>query len=637
MQAKEVELCCRSLFVRLPVIIPVIFALSMAVPSISPLAYAKKSKRVKVSDLFFSEGELLFVDHKEKQGLISFSSEPELKVGDRMVVVRIGEAVNDPDTGALIKVKQLVIGDIKVISIEENSIGVRLGSGARRMLQGDKIRRFTSAPGNVEARSIGFRRNEITWNFQPEPESRGFIIYRSESGEKDDFDEIGRVKMRDAIRFVDRHTPKRPMSDATDYYYKVSTYNKLGAGSPKSKVVKTSSATPPQPPDGIEAEPGLIRSVKIKWDLHDNDEVRGYKVYRSESKKDDYELVRVIKNHKKVEYTDRNGGRKSDPKLADSKNYYYKVSAYSPFGAEGPMSKPVMAKTAGPPAAVTRFLGKGWQANKVPLLWDMHPNEDVSGYIIYRAGEENGPYEKIAEIKDREKTEYVDGASGILNKNGKKLENAFVYYYKIQAYNWVGSMSPMSEAISAMTKAVPAIPEDVSATSGRPNQIPIHWRLNPDVSVKSYQIFWSDSEKGEFNKLTEVSADKNYYLDKQLDNGVTRYYKVRTVDKDKLQGEFSDIVEGTTKKAPEPVTDVEWKEEELDIVLTWKAPAKTDVEEYIIHKKGFFGWKTIGSTRENYFVLKDMDSGDSGNYTVSVVGIDNLESIHSEPINITIP
>ena len=540
----------------------------------------------------------------------------------------------------MIRVKQLVIGEVQVISIKGNIIGVSLGKGAKNMQRGDKVRRYTSSPGSVEARSVGFRKNELTWNFQPEPETKGFIVYRSQSGKSGSYNEIGKAKKRSAIKFVDQHSSAQPMTDSATYYYKVSAVNSLGLESSKSDMAKVASAAPPSPPGGLEVESGLIRSVNIKWNIHDNDEVAGYKLYRSESKKGDFELVNDAKKRKNVEYTDLNRGSSSEPKLEDSTSYYYAISAYSPFGDEGPQSKPVVAATADPPAPVTGFSGRGWQAGKVPLSWEIHPNEDVRGYIIYRSEENGGPYDKIAELKARKKIAYIDvggGGGGIFGNDRKKLENSKVYHYRIEAYNWVKAKSPMSENISVMTKAVPTAPENVVAASGRPRQVPIHWQKSPDVSIKAYQIFKLEIETGEFKKIAEISSDKNYFLDHKLGDGAQYSYKVRAIDQDKLLGEFSNTIGATTKKAPDPATGLEWKEEDSKIVLHWKEPANADIEEYVIFKKSFLGWQKAGATREKFFILNKMESGDSSDYAISAIDIDKLESPRTEPIKVVIP
>ncbi len=585
---------------------------------------------------FFREGIIIEADPKKGKGIISIGARQGLKRGDKLAVVRMKDRIVDPNTGELIRVKQELVGALEVISSGKTVSDVKFIKNARSIRKGDSVRRHTSAPASVEAKPIGFRKIEIGWKLQSEPETKSFNVYRSQSSEGP-FEIAGKVKSGEAVMFVDKHSSRFPMGDSETYYYKVSTINSINQESPKSKVVSVQSMGAPEPPEGLTAESGAIRSVPLKWRLHANGELAGYRIYRSKTRDGPYEMIADIKSRKDIEYSDRNGGSTSNPKLEDSTTYYYSISAYSPFGDEGVKSDPVAGATSDPPAVPTGFEGKGWQALKVPLTWEIHPDENVRGYIIYRASEEEGPYVQINEIKRRKRNSYVDGGeSGMFSKKGK-LENYHLYYYKIKAYNWVKAKSDMSEAISVMTRPVPAPPENLKAAGARPREIPIVWRKSPDIKIKAYQVFRSLMENGVFKKIGEVTSDKAYYLDEKLKDDTTYFYKIRAIDKDKLEGEFSEVVSATTKKLPDVVRGLKWSFEGERAVLQWDKNSEIDIEKYIIYKKGLFGWKKAGSGKENSFALMDLKKGSSADYAVSALDADKLEGKRSDPLTVNLP
>jgi len=597
---------------------------------------APEPVKTQESKSFFREGVIVEVDNEKNRGIISIGKNSGLKRGDKFVAVREKEKIIDPRTGDVIRVKQEYAGIVEVISAGDSVSDVKFTKNAKNIRKGDGVRRHTSAPSGVTARPTGFRKIEISWKLQTDPEIKAFYIYRARStGEK--FLKVGEIKSADAVAFIDKHSEKYPVDDSTTYYYKVSTINIIGNKSPESAIVSVESLGPPKPPEGLSASSGLIRSALLKWGFHSNAEVAGYRIYRSESKDGSYQLIADIKEHKVVEYDDLNSGSKTAPKLSDSTTYYYAISAYSPYGDEGVKSEPVSATTSDPPAIPAGFEGKGWQANKVPLKWEDHTDENVRGYLIYRAEAEEGPFLQIAKIKGREKTSYVDGGeSGMFTKK-KKLKSSHLYFYKIQAYNWVDSKSEMSEVISVMTRPAPAPPENLKAAENRPREIPLSWRKNPDIKVKSYQIFRSDTENGEFKKISEVPAEKSYFLDKALKDGITLFYKIRTIDKDKLEGEFSEVIFATTKKPPEVVEGLKWTVQDNEWLLQWDKNKEIDIKEYIIWRKRLFGWTKDGSSKENVYKIKEVKSGKSVYYAVSAKDSDNIEGKRSDPLVVQIP
>ncbi|HEB72057.1 MAG TPA: hypothetical protein ENI77_05495 [Nitrospirae bacterium] len=597
---------------------------------------AKVGGATEETDGFFREGIVVEADKKKDRGIISIGEKAGLKRGDKFVAVREKEKITDPADGGVIRVKLEYVGVLEVISVGDSLSDVKFIKNAKDIRKGDSVRRHTSAPSGVAAMPAGFRKIEINWKLQTDPEVKAFYIYRSQSADGQ-FIKIGKIKNADAVAFIDQHSEKHPVDDSTTYFYKVTTINIVGRESPESATVSVVSLGPPKPPAGLSASSGSIRSAHIKWSLHDNAEVAGYKIYRSQSKDGSYKLIADIKGRKVVEYDDLNGGSKAAPELADSKTYYYSISAYSPYGSEGVKSDPAGATTSDPPAIPTGFEGKGWQANKVPLKWEAHPDDNVRGYIIYRAEAEEDTFLQIAKIKGREKTSYVDGGGSGLFVKKKKLKSSNLYFYRIQAYNRVDAKSEMGEVISVMTRPVPAPPENIKAAESRPREIPLSWRKNPDIKIKSYQIFRSDAEDGVFKKITEVPADKSYFLDQALKDGKIYYYKIRAIDKDKLEGELSEMISATTKKPPETVKGLKWEVDGDEWFLKWDKNEEIDIDKYIIWRKRLFGWTKDGASNENVFKIKKVKKGKSAQYAVSAKDTDNLEGKRSDPLVVQIP
>jgi len=322
--------------------------------------------------------------------------------------------------------------------------------------------------------------------------------------------------------------------------------------------------------------------------------------------------------------------------LADSTQYFYQVSAYNIYKAEGFRSLTLHGVTLPPPSTPVGFTAKGFQPRMVPLSWDVHQDQNVKGYIIVKGDSPDGPFEEVTNIKGREINSYVDkgSSSGAGWGKSKGLDDAHLYFYKIQAYNWVDSKSQFSTPVSVMTKPVSFPPEKLTATGNKPRQVPLEWRPVPDVTLDRYEVFRADSAEGKFEKIGESKADTAHYLDQKLEDGKTYFYKVRAVDKFGLVGELTQPVSAITKLVPVKVASVKWEIVSGEPTLLWDKNPEADIKEYVIYSKGFFGWSKLGTTKEASYVVKGISSGKTGDYSVSAVDMDGLEGPKSETVTV---
>lgn len=156
-------------------------------------------------------------------------------------------------------------------------------------------------------------------------------------------------------------------------------------------------------------------SVKITWNKNNN--VSGYKVYRSTSKKSGYKQIANIKSKNTNYYTDK--------KVSKGKTYYYKVVPYLNYkgnsynGGDSNISNIKTfsdKKITG--VSLTTDAGNGLAY----ISWKKSSG-NLDGYIIYRATSKNGKYKKVKTVS-KSKSSYTD----------KNLTKGQTYYYKIRGY-----------------------------------------------------------------------------------------------------------------------------------------------------------------------------------------------------------
>jgi hypothetical protein len=176
------------------------------------------------------------------------------------------------------------------------------------------------------------------------------------------------------------------------YLYKVVGVNKDEFRGMESNQAEARLLLPPASPSGLAARPGN-RSVLLKWARVENldngsplEDLAGYNVYRSAEKGGKPVPINTVPVA---------GERFEDTGLVNNSEYYYSVSALrgkeAPF-AEGRASEAIAAtpsdkEPSAPPTGLQAVPGD----KAVMLSWDISPEAEIKGYILYRrAGEDNG-------------------------------------------------------------------------------------------------------------------------------------------------------------------------------------------------------------------------------------------------------
>jgi fibronectin type 3 domain-containing protein len=583
-------------------------------------------------DGVYYEGLLLDVDAKGDQGVVNLGTSHGVNKGDRFIVIRKGEAIVDPVTKKFIRTKQILVGELEIIAPNPSFSDVKFRKGGVDVKKGDYVRSRTAPPSGLKVEATSYRQMRVLWPYEAQPDISGYVIYRSGS-KTGPFKEIGTLRSATDISYLDDHGYSNELKDSATYYYRVETINLLNVKSEPSEVARGTTLGPPPPPDGLKAD-GKIRSVTLYWNVHPVEGVTGYRVYRSDSPKGPWTMLKDIRSRTTVTTDDYGDGSSSAPRLAAAARYLYAVSAYSKYGDEGPKSSPVGVTTKPAPTIPTGFEGLGWQPRKIPLEWNPHPDENVRGYYVYRSSEEGGPYQQIADVKGRDKTEYVDAGKGGNLFGGDGLKDFTSYFYKIAAYNWADSRSELSAAVSATTKAAPLAPEEVKAIGNRPKQIPLSWRKNPEVDLKEYEIFRSEHKEGDYRKVGTAPADQPYFLNDKLDNAQTFWYKIRVVDKFGIESSWSVPVTATTKSVPRKVTGLSYSTETGAPRLRWEKNPEIDIDHYTVYQKGFFGWSKKADVKETSHVVGGMKSGDKEDYAIAAVDVDGLEGERSGALTV---
>ena len=151
-------------------------------------------------------------------------------------------------------------------------------------------------------------------------------------------------------------------------------------------------------------------------------------------------------------------------------------------------------------------------------------------------------------------------------------------HYRVRAVNATSLMNPWSETDSARAiREALAAPTGLSATVSKVSDIALSWTAATDgVPVARYEIDYSADGSTDWRPLANsVAATATGYTDNGADYGETRHYRVRAVNTEGLEGEWSDTADATTE-SPKPgvPTNVMAVAQDLtSIIVSWNPPA----------------------------------------------------------------
>ena len=368
----------------------------------------------------------------------------------------------------------------------------------------------------VSARGNMIRRIELTCNPLDSPYVKGYYVYRS-TEESKGFTKIKKIiwgRSKERLHFVDTNG----LGDLTRYYYHITAFEDSDIETSRSETVSAITKGKPPVPEDLKAESGLAKKARLTWTANPQEEVKGYKAYRSGNSDGEYVPIGKIRGRTKTGFVDKG----AEGKLEDNTTYYYRLTSYNKVDVESLLSEVVSATTKPRPNRPNGLKGEGLRVKEVPLAWEANPEKDIVCYHIYRSSDAKGDFSRIAGVKGQ--TNHLD----------KGLKDGSQYHYKLQAEDKDGLLSDFSKVITVQTKPRPGSPEGLSGTF-REGKVELTWNPNSEQDIIYYNIykkaFWG------MKKIAKVKEPK--FSDVGLKPGKKTTYAVTAADRDGLESKYS--------------------------------------------------------------------------------------------------
>jgi len=457
-----------------------------------------------------------------------------------------------------------------------NSGGTNQSSYAYATTQPDMPIGVTAVTNSVKS---------ITVNWESVTSATGYYIYRNTT----EYGTYFQVGTSTTTSYTDNS-----LSPSTTYYYKVAAYNSGGTGNQSSYAYATTWI---DVPTGVTATANSVSSITVNWNYVTV--TTGYRIYRSTTADGTYTLVGTSATNS---YT--------DDYLSSGTTYYYKVAAYN-SGGTGNLSSYAYATTLlDVPTSVT---ATATSESSITVNWKLVTG--AIGYYIYRSTTAGDIYTWVG---TSETTSYIDNSLSVNTR----------YYYKVAAYNNVGTGNQSNYASATLLNA----PTGITATAASESSITVSWESV--TGATGYYIYRSTTTDGTYDSVGTSATTS--YTNINLSLGTTYYYKVAAYNGGGTGNKSGYTYATPLLDAPTSVTATATSES--SIIVSWESVPGSATEYRIYRSTTADGtYDSVGTSATTSYTNTGLSSGTAYYYKVAAYNVGGIGNLSSYAYVTTLP
>ena len=366
--------------------------------------------------------------------------------------------------------------------------------------------------------------------------------------------------------------------------YIITAVNFAGLQGPPSAVFEFELIynIPPRPVAGLSAQVSQEYWVNLGWNVSQDAEVVGYRVYRSTDMSEDFEplLGEAILQRTEPNY--------QDTTVTGGIAYFYYVTAVDAVGNESIQGDIVMAQVEDwviPPTPANLSAVFNPENGEVELSWEMEEfTPNFESFIIMRRREDTpapGAYARVnmehlleTQYSDRGEAEtgFVEGAT-----------YAYVLYSSSRAKNYSDTVSIRIE-IPLLTPPEP--PRGLTAINDNGHRVNVSWNASPSISTEHYILYRKASGEASFSQVKQLPVSTRFFRDEDLVAGTEYVYTATAIDRAGNESEFTkpDTLFFRNYDPPRSVRNIQAAERETGIELRWERVVADDFAGYRVYR-----------------------------------------------------
>lgn len=460
----------------------------------------------------------------------------------------------------------------------------------------------------------------LVWDRLLENAYSSWIVERSEDGgntfyrlnenpyidSADDSLDIG----TDYIRYTDTLS-----ANYKPYYYRIRGINTFAEISDPSPAIMAMGRdrTPPPVPTNIEVHEIQPGQMQVSWKLEDpSNDLEGFLISRTEEiNGPEIALTTSLIDPSKREYIDT-----SYHPLRNNWYYVYAVDTALNASVGLPSYGSIVDSIA--PATPTGFAGTIDSNGVVSLNWDLGPERDLYGYMVYFANARDHIFINATNkaVKD---TFYRDTIP--LNVLTEKI------YYKLIALDATRNQSDFSEVLELKKPDInPPVAPVFTAYEVKENGIELEWVNSSSQDVIEHTLFRNELGSNNWNPVLKYPYSENRlsFTDTNTAPGKTYRYKIQALDDDGLWSEDPDsiMIKAIDFSEVRKVDELagEYQTDSKSILLSWNYPEGTDAIFLLFRatNNGPFTLHKELTSDVRKFADNQVITGNSYEYTIKV-------------------
>lgn len=378
-------------------------------------------------------------------------------------------------------------------------------------------------------------------------------------------------------------------------------------------------------PEGLRAESGGFRSVRLQWEPLLVGRVGGYAVERSFLREGPFERIAAVRGRFATLYLDR--GPPPDapdptPALGDGATVFYRVRAFGEAGhLSAEASEVGIATTAPPPLRPLELRAYSLQPRVVPLSWRAPEDPTLVGYVVERSPSSQGPFEGVARLEGRDTTVWVDRDLGDLR----------VLYYRVAGVNRGGARGSPTEAVRAVTKPAPLPPFQLRVVEQRLGANRLAWEPNVEPDLAGYRLLRRRGGDAP-EEVAVLDPGETTALDPAVAADEEVAYSLVALDRDGLESDAA---------APLALTSVGYgltgRAGPEGVVLHWNPRREEGWERARVLRVGSLRTRELAVVEGAEYLDRDVEPGKSYRYTVVLEAAGEREAPPSSPLEVHVP
>jgi fibronectin type 3 domain-containing protein/TolB-like protein len=259
----------------------------------------------------------------------------------------------------------------------------------------------------------------------------------------------------------------------------------------------------------------------------------------------------------------------------------------------------------------------------IRISWNHTEPQQVSGFKVYRAKNEEGPYVPIGTV---DQMFFVD-------EDPVLREPAF---YRVAAVNVKGAEGDFSNPIKAWMVEGPPPPIFVNLEADIKVAY-LKWMVRPGYEAARVKLYRREESEKDFKEITSLSGKDITITDRGLKDDTTYYYALTVMDAKGNESDLSKILETKTLKSPDGLKAEGGKIRRIN--LGWNIHPSDIIEGYVVYRaadktKEYGPIAKIKDRKTNTYIDKE-GLGDATTYwfRVSAINKNGQETDPSEAVS----